>query len=529
MPTTYEIHPAIGIARVGNSTAADGFFVGPEPGAGPRNPYRDAAGALKRQAARFRVYKCDRDANGNLTAAVELTPATAAVSWTVHPVNRKRASPRFVDQGIVNTDPNNRRNKATGDDGRDKDLILDPGAKTVEPNRTTTKFDLTYQGRNVSLGELRLDGTRLLVLGGFGRAEALTGAPIQGFAENDDWFDDVSDGPVSAAVTLPDGTKPAVKAAWVVVAPPDFAPGIANLVTLYDALYARAVERGLAGKGVPPPPTKPAYGTHIFPILRRAMAYGWVNRYARMNHGPGQKADFTSSRWTGIEDPSPAGDPDLRQDIFGLLRAPAASTASSSFKAMPRLLSNDYPARTALPLTPVQYAILKQWVKGDFVAGTAAPATEPEPDALTRTVLEACVGGAFWPGIEAGRILLDASLYLDKEPFRLDPQKVLPGQLTGSMALPWQADFFDCTWEVDNPDVPQRGMGWWPAQRPDDVFRKGADATDANRTDANMTAWATGINSAKDMVDLWHELGIVVNVGTDTNPDFRETERSLPP
>jgi hypothetical protein len=51
------IYPSIGIARVGNSL--DGWFVGPEvryPEPMPAGYYRDAKGALKRQAARFRLY-----------------------------------------------------------------------------------------------------------------------------------------------------------------------------------------------------------------------------------------------------------------------------------------------------------------------------------------------------------------------------------------------------------------------------------------------------------------------------------------
>lgn len=36
MPVTYEIHPAIGIARLGKSTdPVNGFFPGPEPDGAP--------------------------------------------------------------------------------------------------------------------------------------------------------------------------------------------------------------------------------------------------------------------------------------------------------------------------------------------------------------------------------------------------------------------------------------------------------------------------------------------------------------
>ena len=54
------IHPAIGIARVGDSI--NEFFIGPEVVDAPAdlnqqpNSYRDATGAIKRQAARFRIY-----------------------------------------------------------------------------------------------------------------------------------------------------------------------------------------------------------------------------------------------------------------------------------------------------------------------------------------------------------------------------------------------------------------------------------------------------------------------------------------
>ena len=79
------IHPAIGIARVGNSPEA--WFLGPEVPEPPPQPsgfYRDGSGALKRQAARFRVYGLD--ARGRVVA--ELTGrADAEVKWTVHLAN----------------------------------------------------------------------------------------------------------------------------------------------------------------------------------------------------------------------------------------------------------------------------------------------------------------------------------------------------------------------------------------------------------------------------------------------------------
>jgi hypothetical protein len=57
------IHPAIGVARIGDSE--NEFFIGPEvvdPVPEPPEFYRDAAGALKRQAARFRTMVITRPA-----------------------------------------------------------------------------------------------------------------------------------------------------------------------------------------------------------------------------------------------------------------------------------------------------------------------------------------------------------------------------------------------------------------------------------------------------------------------------------
>jgi L-Lysine epsilon oxidase N-terminal/L-lysine epsilon oxidase C-terminal domain len=516
MPTTYEVFPPIGIARLGTSTT--NFFVGPDPEVPPPAQYRDATGNLKRQAARFRVFRCDRDANGRLAAAAELAPGDGQITWTAHLVNRKAASPRFVANGLANSDPHLRRNNATGDDAQDRDLIIDPGPRTVSAAAPRAAFDNGKRGSvTVPLGEARIEaGTgRLLILGGFGTSAAVDGSSISGFAENDGWFDDVSDGPVSAAVVLTDRSSPPVKPAWVVVAPPDFAPGVTNLVSLYDTLYAQAISRGFAARTViPAPPAVPSYPDHVLPILLRVLGYQWVNAYARQGHGPGGPGDFTSTAdWPDLGDP--AADGSLRRQILALLRDPAAANPSTASRAMPRLFSDDYPRRTTLPLTPVQYAILKAWADGQFTAAAAPPVgAELLPDALTRIALEACVGGAFWPGIEAGRVFRDLGKFLADEPYRLSPVTLRSGELTGSMALPWQADFFDCAWEGTS----KAGQGWWPAQRPDDVMTAAG----------SVEPWARGIASKADLIANWSQLGVVVDVGGGAKPNFVETERTLP-
>src|SRR5271155_3502956 len=67
------------------------------------------------------------------------------------------------------------------------------------------------------------------------------GVPVDEYANNDGWFDDMSDGVIKALVTFPDGHTEIAQPAWVAVGPPKFAPGIRNVVTLYDTLWDMAV------------------------------------------------------------------------------------------------------------------------------------------------------------------------------------------------------------------------------------------------------------------------------------------------
>jgi hypothetical protein len=83
---SYEVQPAIGVARLGSShhSTAEGFFYGPEPGASPPAQYRDPAGDLKRQAAQFRFFRCVRDAGRRLPRRpASMPPPVASVTRQV--------------------------------------------------------------------------------------------------------------------------------------------------------------------------------------------------------------------------------------------------------------------------------------------------------------------------------------------------------------------------------------------------------------------------------------------------------------
>ena len=124
-----RIHPAIGVARIGNS---DEYFIGPEipyPTPPPAGGYRDQNGRLKRQAALFRVYGYDAD--GKVVA--ELTAENAEIAWTVHVANKKGAWYDFdaaLDLPEAATLQSARRNAMFQGLEREK-LVIDPGSRSI--------------------------------------------------------------------------------------------------------------------------------------------------------------------------------------------------------------------------------------------------------------------------------------------------------------------------------------------------------------------------------------------------------------
>ena len=191
-----RIHPAIGIARIGNS---DEYFIGPEvpyPTPPPSGGYRDASGQLKRQAAMFRIYGYDAD--GHVVA--ELTSANATIDWTVHIANKKGGWYDFdaaLDLPEAHDLKSARRNAFV--QGRDRDkLVIDPGPRSISgANQRSAPFDTgEFLGQKVYLGELRTDAAgRLEFLGGEGVSDSpLPGFTLVTFANNPGWHDDTSDG-----------------------------------------------------------------------------------------------------------------------------------------------------------------------------------------------------------------------------------------------------------------------------------------------------------------------------------------------
>lgn len=475
---TIKVHPAIGIARIGNSPS--GFFVGPEiPGVRrrPAGGYRDTQGRIKRQAARFRLYGYDK--NGKLVG--EITTKHAKITWTVHVANKKAAWRQFA--GLDGNAP--LRNAAVANRNS---LMIDPGPRSLGGSNQVAQFDSgQFRGVTVPLGEMRTDRQgRLLVLGGFGNSSSPSNAPLNEFANNDDWHDDVSDGPITAAVTLKGSNTPLqALGAWVIVATPKFAPPIDGAITMYDVLLQVAVDK--FGLKVP---AKPSFTHDIYPILQRAMRMKWVTAMAAQAH-------MTLSAVI-----PPPGNAAARKAIFDRLKNPNGPGGGD----MPMIWSDHYPQKVTQPLTKTQYDIMRKWRDGNFIktwSGPPKPSKKITPAGLDRAALESCVGGAFYPGIEAGWFLRDKYAYV--EPFRLSHTGLEPGDVTKQMAVPWQADFFDC--QTEDPNA------WWPAQRPDDVFPAAGGP---------QAPWIRNLVASKDdMVNKWHRLGFVIRKGAT----FVETER----
>jgi hypothetical protein len=420
----------------------------------------------------------------------------------------------------------------------------------------------------VPLGELRTDARgRLLILGGHGLAASIIPHNEIGylnadsyFANNDYWYDDTSDGPVTAEVQLKDGTRvPVVDKAWVLVTPPKFAPSAKMLTTLYQtAMEAWEDKIGVSGEA----PGKVSFKDDIYPVLERMELLQWVNKTAYRGHGSGKGGAFVDQDlFRLLRDPS--DDPDAahaRQHVFSRLRTPGldatsdAANAQSSYTLMPQLggdggapqaydPSQPQPPGGAylswLTLSPRQYRDFERWSMGDFEddwpkRGEGQSPTLDElpigeqPAALDLAALEPCVGAPFYPGIEMTYISRYPETW--SGPCRV-AQTLEPGDITRHMALPWQSDFSQCR------------IHWWPAQRPDDVvteaeFLRVIEGYD-RKTDgplaqalATRELWSRGLDQSPPainnaMTTSWKELGFVVGrSGPGRQTALVETERS---
>jgi len=548
----YAVHPSIGIARVGNS--ADQYFYGQEvPGQLPEPPggFKDASGALKRQAARFRIYGYDADG----AVVREITASEADITWTVHLANQKGAWYDFdTALDVPVAQPAGRRNPQYIGAARNA-LSINPGPRSVTGTNTSGPlFDTgRFLGASVYLGELRTDEAgRLVVLGGRGHSFAPGGDPLTTFANNYGWCDDTSDGPVRATLRMRGETIEA-DAGWVVVTPPNYGPSLAaGYISIYDVMYDLMRREGKL------PDRRVSFADDIYQLFARVVEMQWVNAGALRDNGPGTPGDYLRPSFLAqLNDPSAASAP-LRKLMFDSFRDPAYARVQDI--AIPPMYGDEVtiPGTTPeqfLAVTKTQYQMLMRWRDGDFIPGLPVPGPRDlaevpvplQPSTLDRASLEACLGGAFHPGCEATWPVRIASMYA--APYRLrvappgavepdygdtlTPEAALsstgpltmnyPGSLSRWMAVPWQADTASCRSGYE-PQIDPYLPTFWAARVPNHILTESAYRTvmDVTQPRAVRVAafydranWLRNIvdddkiASLQRMVDSWYLLGIV--------------------
>lgn len=498
------IFPSIGVARLGNS---DEFFVGPETYPIPPRPegfYRDGQGALKRQAARFRIY--GYNAAGEVVR--ELTSSDADITWSVHVANHKAAWYEWVlalDIPEASSTECPRRNADVTDRAS---LAIDAGEVSISGrDQSGPEFVCRgkFQDTDVELGSLVTDGDgRLVFVPADGTSASPNGDPIfpkrpNAFINANGWYDDVCDGPVSASIQV-DGADVPCESAWVLSAPPDYAPNVVSARTLYDLLRALFVDKG----DLPFPGTVYFY-RDVYPTLHRLTGLGWVNKGFEVQFGLAGPYPFEDPSFVArLADKDPVND-ELRRQVLNCFRVPQKPSPDQLpwpwvYGDAMDVPAGDSPRQNAT-ISEVQYRILQEWAAGRYELDTPpSPADEldalavaEQPDMLTRAALEYCLADAFHPGCEVTWPIRHLSMW--SAPFRLKQapagtaekdygpvmnQEIAlsadgplyaqgPGGLTRWMGLPWQADTAYCRSGYDqdyDPYVPT----FWPATVPNQVL-----------------------------------------------------------
>jgi hypothetical protein len=626
----YRIHPAIGIARVGDAVRSDAsndfYFIGPElpeiagnvdPASGAQGEFKTVDGAVKPQAARFRIFEYEKQDDGRFHPLGEVKTSdggrAVGITWTVALANRKANFCAFHGQAGAEDSPlffasyvnaanarlrvrNAQKVKTAAE--RKKWLELEPPPQSIVGGSTGSvaqfpidRSNKTDDGSKLNirtLGELRTDADgRLIVIGGMGRSDfdpGLGQETITHFANNDGWFDDVSDGPVDAKLTI-DGVDHDVEAAWVVVAPPDFAPPVRSYRSMYDTLVDVIVREPTipTDDGLFAGPLahlaamnqdwtrngsikdyRPSFTRDIAPILTAIMKLERVHQ-----HQMGPRARFHGS--TSYLNFAALGGPGSlksdREAVFERLRDPntfdATPTPAIAPSQMPAAYGDYYEAVNNRggrndpaylhSVSKLQYALLRAWKNGDFVEDWGrVPPIPPAvtPEGLDRAALENMSGGAFFPGMEASWLFAKKEVWA--KPFRVARNKTVgtipvPGEdrrdlvleagaFSQQMALPWQADFMDCAaGGVADPSVVgnTRRVAWWPANRPDEVFPLNAPTVRlpwARVPDPQAAGGYHEMQTGNDMVKLWSTLGFIVEAAPDgASKDLYEVEFNKAP
>ncbi|SDL14211.1 LodA/GoxA family CTQ-dependent oxidase [Pseudomonas indica] len=515
--SNFRIHPTIGFARVGNSSE---YYLEPNtqaalpiPGdttgnatgglpvkAGTENDtitssdLRDASGALKRQAARFKIYAYPAQASETYPMGVEGTEirigtqidgkTVSNIVWTVHLANKK--SNWYIipeDLGIDNykngETPALRNDVAPfssdiNDPTRLRQLIIDPGPRTVQgASAAPVAFDQTtpssswVDGKGVvqwpnypksfpgdffpnmdcpngpidTLGELQTDQYgRLIVTGGYGRACGMidpnTNKPyeLNSDIDNDGWFDDGSDGPVYAVLQFSDGSTQEVQGhAWVTATDPAYAPQTLNTVSLWDDIYDIWV-RHLALQ--PSLFANGKFQTSYQPSFSDELFP--IFRAAAMQMWNTNLSITGTTAHGAVDEIQPDTDPATTLlGGLGFIRDPNDASQLQNSRMMPLSLGDA--GQSFLTLRKTQYFFLQQWDQKQY--SQTGTVTLNAGEYLDKTMLVNCLGGRFSPGIDLTFIVRDPALYVQNwqtsgtGPFRIQPKPLDYSQAVAGQAF----------------------------------------------------------------------------------------------
>ena len=517
--------------------------------------FRDASKQPKRQAARFRLFVYEQpqsqypsnDPGREVKVGDVVDGKTIKeILWTVHLANKKNNNYTITDtiNGVTdeygigsyengNTPPV--RNPQYGPDlglsKRLQTLVIDAGPRALAASSNgsqTLAFDhqttpsyasgasiasqpdypVSFPGDHFSmfdplgaittLGEMTIEAGsgRLLVIGGYGRASGVqtNGQPpnLCDAIDNDDWFDDTSDGPVRATVVFNDQSTLEAVNGWVVCTDPGYAPQTRNVVSTWDDIYDTWVRDlslvpSLFAGGSFNSSYQAAFDQDILPVFHGAFLQQWnTNLPQQAIKGHQYMASIT-----------PADSPSAKLPSFEqLIRDPNNASEDDQGVKMPLALGDAQ--KSFLSVTPTQYALLNQWYAGQFVAN-GAPLGAGEQ--LDRASMQNCLGGRYSPGIDLTFIVRDVNLYAQDwqgstGPFRINRAEldyasasksspflsvgyvplrtapVEPGDICKFMSQPWHTDYNSCATHTPDPNpTGNNTLYWsWPAQRPVAVY-----------------------------------------------------------
>ncbi len=389
MAKTYEIYPAIGIARVG--TSKDSWYLAQEtpqldflPEGGS---YRDSANNLKPMGCKFRIYEME---DGRALREVKLSDAGTTINWHIRLGNLK----------------NDRQ-------------ALDTGDLAISGSNQLQTIEVSAQGLTLQMGDLRTDDEgRLILVGSSQNSDT--------YPDNLGYYDTTSDGRIEASLNI-NGEEVRTNTAWAVVAPPDYAHPTEPIVTIFDLLEDNFYEGGDVGEVY--------FGRDIFRVLRSTVLMQWTSANADSGHSSGRGDFLNPSTLDRIKNPDPQYNR-IREMIYNKLK-----------------LIGNMPALNGLQLTNLQLARMAKWKDGDFILEpnwqptfnapplSAFPIAD-QPRALNQAALEPAVGGSFIPGIEIGYRISEKVNF--SSPFRVR-RDIAPGFFTQTLFLPWQMDVPICS------------------------------------------------------------------------------------